>query len=214
MRWFRDTFCDAEKVQAAARGMDVYEVLEEMAAQMPAGSNGIIPVFSDAMDFGRWYHAAPSFLNLSIEPGHTTRASMFRALEENAAIVSSINLERVIEFSGVSIAKPVVFAGGASKGALWAQILADVLGREVAIPKVREATALGCAAVAAKGIGAFASLAEAGAAMSGVERIVVPNLSMSGVYRDARARWEAAYPAQKALADQGVTTSMWRAPGV
>lgn len=214
MRWFRDTFCDAEKVQAAARGMDVYEVLEEMAAQVPAGSNGIIPVFSDAMDFGRWYHAAPSFLNLSIEPGHTTRASMFRALEENAAIVSSINLERVIEFSGVSIAKPVVFAGGASKGALWAQILADVLGREVAIPKVREATALGCAAVAAKGIGAFASLAEAGAAMSGVERIVVPNLSMSGVYRDARARWEAAYPAQKALADQGVTTSMWRAPGV
>lgn len=214
MRWFRDTFCDAEKAVAEARGIDVYTYLEEIAAKVPPGSNGIIPVFSDAMDFGQWYHAAPSFLNMSIEPGHTTKASLFRALEENAAIVSSINLERVIEFSGVSIEKPVVFAGGASKGALWGQILADVLGREVALPRVREATALGCAAVAAYGIGAYSSLAEAGAAMSGVERILSPNPKVSSVYLEARNRWEASYPPQKALADQKVTSSMWRAPGV
>lgn len=214
MRWFRDTFCDAEKAEAALRGMDVYALLEEKAALVPPGSNGIIPVFSDAMDFGRWYHAAPSFLNMSIEPGHTTRASLFRALEENAAIVSSINLERVMSFSGVSIDKPVVFAGGASKGALWAQILADVLGREVAIPKVREATALGCAAVAAFGIGKFSSLAEAGSAMSEVERIVTPDKTVFDTYLAARERWESAYPVQKSLTDTGVTSAMWRAPGV
>lgn len=214
MRWFRDTFCDTEKAVAKARGIDVYAYLEELAAQVPAGSNGIVPIFSDAMDFGQWYHAAPSFLNMSIEPGHTTRASLFRALEENAAIVSSINLERVIDFSGVTIEKPVIFAGGASKGALWAQILADVLGREVALPKVREATALGCAAVAARGIGAYASLAEAGAAMFEVERVLTPNPAHAGVYREARSRWEAAYAPQKVLADSQITTSMWRAPGV
>lgn len=214
MRWFRDTFCDAEKAEAARRGMDVYALLEEMAARVPPGSNGIIPVFSDAMDFGHWYHAAPSFLNMSIEPGHTTKASLFRALEENAAIVSSINLERVMSFSKVSIDKPVVFAGGASKGALWAQILADVLGREVAIPKVREATALGCAAVAAFGIGNFSSLAEAGSEMSEVERIVTPDPAMAETYLAARDRWERAYPQQKALTDAGVTSAMWRAPGV
>lgn len=214
MRWFRDTFCDAEMATAAAKGIDVYALLEEMAANVPAGSNGIVPVFSDAMDFGNWYHAAPSFLNMSIEPGHTTKASLFRALEENAAIVSSINLERVIQFSGVTIEKPVVFAGGASKGALWAQILSDVLGREIALPKVREATALGCAVSAACGIGAYSSLTEASDAMFEVERLLTPNPSLSGVYRDARDRWEAAYPPQKELADQRVTTSMWRAPGV
>lgn len=214
MRWFRDTFCDAEKAVAEAQGIDVYAYLEELAAKVPAGSNGIVPIFSDAMDFGQWYHAAPSFLNMSIEPGHTTRASLFRALEENAAIVSSINLERVIEFSGVTIEKPVIFAGGASKGALWAQILADVLGREVALPKVREATALGCAAVAAHGIGGYSSLAEAGAAMFEVERVLTPNSALAGVYREARSRWEAAYTPQKVLADRKITTSMWRAPGV
>ncbi|MDT8855094.1 autoinducer-2 kinase [Paracoccaceae bacterium Fryx2] len=214
MRWFRDTFCDAEKAEAARRSMDVYAVLEELAARVPPGANGIIPVFSDAMDFGRWYHAAPSFLNMSIEPGHTTKASLFRALQENAAIVSAVNLERVRAFSGVRITRPVVFAGGASKGALWAQILADVLGQEVAIPRVREATALGCAASAACGIGAFGSIAEAGAAMSGIERIVSPNMALSGLYAETRARWEGAYPAQKALTDAGITTSMWRAPGI
>ena len=37
----------------------------------------------------------------------------------------------------------IVFAGGASKGALWCQILADVTGCKIKVPKVTEATALG-----------------------------------------------------------------------
>ncbi|WP_103332028.1 autoinducer-2 kinase [Pseudotabrizicola formosa] len=213
MRWFRDTFCQDEKAHAAAHGLDAYTVLEQMAAQVPAGANGIIPIFSDAMDFGRWYHAAPSFLNMSIDPGHTTKASLFRALQENAAIVSAVNLDRVLDFAGVSIDRPVVFAGGASKGALWSQILADVLGRPVAIPKVREATALGCAAAAACGVGQFATLAEAGRSFAATDRIVEPNTANASVYARARTDWMQAYAAQKALVDQGVTTSLWKAPG-
>jgi hypothetical protein len=27
-----------------------------------------MPIFSDAMHFKQWYHAAPSFINLSIDP--------------------------------------------------------------------------------------------------------------------------------------------------
>lgn len=214
MRWFRDTFGDAQVAEAARRGIDPYQVLEEAAAKVPAGSNGIIPVFSDAMNFGAWYHAAPSFVNMSIAPGHTTIASLFRALEENAAIVSAENLRRVIAFSGTEIAGPVTFAGGASKGALWAQILADVLQRDVAIPVVREATALGCAAAAAVGVGRFDSLEEAGKAFARTERIIEPDLSKAGAYADAAERWRLAYAKQRELVDDGVTTSLWRAPGL
>ena len=214
MRWFRDAFCEEEKREAARRGVDAYEVLEEAAAAVPAGSNGIVPVFSDAMDFARWYHAAPSFLNMSIEPGHTTKASLFRALEENAAIVSAINLERVLEFSGTTITAPVVFAGGASKGALWGQILADVLEREVRVPVVREAPALGCGLMAAIGAGDFASVQEATTAAVRFERTFEPAKQHRRAYRGARERWLAAYPPQKALVDAGVTTALWRAPGV
>ncbi|MBE0532261.1 MAG: autoinducer-2 kinase [Rhodospirillales bacterium] len=214
MRWFRDVFCETEKRQAEADGIDAYELMERQAARVPPGSHGVLPVFSDAMDFGRWYHAAPSFLNLSIDPTRCSKATLFRALEENAAIVSAINLERVAAFSGVASDGPIVFAGGASKGRLWAQILADVTGRPLQIPVVREATALGCAAAAAVGAGLFASLEEAGSAFARFERTVEPDPSNAEVYADLRSRWSEAYAVQKDLVDRGITTSLWKAPGL
>jgi autoinducer 2 (AI-2) kinase len=78
MRWFRDAFCDMEKLEAKERGIDTYTVLEEKAKQVPVGSYGILPIFSDSMKYGKWYHAAPAFINLSIDPEICNRASMFR----------------------------------------------------------------------------------------------------------------------------------------
>ena len=137
----------------ATNGRDPYDLMEALAAQTPAGANGVIPIFSDAMDFSRWYHAAPSFLNLSLDPARCNKGVLFRALQENAAIVAAVNLERVREFADANATSPLVFAGGASKGKLWPQIVADVTGREIRIPVVREATSLGGAAAAGVGIG-------------------------------------------------------------
>ncbi len=212
-RWFRDAFGAEEKRLAAAQGRDAYDLLEDLAMQVPPGAHGIIPIFSDAMDFGNWYHAAPSFLNLSIDPEIANKGAMFRALQENAAIVAAENLARVADFAGVENSGPLIMAGGASKGRLWPQIVADVTGRSLRIPKVREATALGGAAAAATGLGQFASLAEAGRAFVCWEREVSPNAANRATYDEARARWKKAYAVQKRLVDEGVTTAMWRAPG-
>ena len=212
-RWFRDALCQEEVRRAAEESRDAYELMEELAMQAPAGANGIIPIFSDAMDFGNWYHAAPSLLNLSIDPAVANKGSIFRAIQENAAIVAAVNLARVEAFAGVDSSAPLILAGGASKGRLWPQIVADVTGRELRIPKVREATALGGAAAAATGIGQFASLAEAGRCFVEWDRTITPDASKRAIYDAARERWEAAYTVQKSLVDEGVTTSMWRAPG-
>jgi len=212
-RWFRDVFCAEEKRRAGEEGRDAYDLIEELAMAAPPGANGIIPIFSDAMDFGRWYHAAPSLLNLSIDPAVANKGSIFRAIQENAAIVSAVNLARVEAFARVDSSGPLTLAGGASKGRLWPQIVADVTGRELRIPRVREATALGGAAAAAAGIGQFGSLPEAGAAFVRFERSVAPDPANRAVYDDARGRWETAYAAQRKLVDEGVTRSMWRAPG-
>ncbi|HCI7775530.1 TPA: autotransporter barrel domain-containing lipoprotein [Escherichia coli] len=88
MRWFRDAFCAEEKLIAERLGIDTYTLLEEMASRVPPGSWGVMPIFSDRMRFKTWYHAAPSFINLSIDPDKCNKATLFRALEENAAIVS------------------------------------------------------------------------------------------------------------------------------
>jgi len=213
MRWFRDAFCDMEKVEAANRGMDVYALLEEMAAKVPVGSHGILPIFSDAMNYGKWYHASPSFVNLSLDPAITNKASMFRSLEENAAIVSAINLERISSFSGTS-SDSLTFAGGASKGKLWPQILADVTGKAIKIPVVKEATSLGGAMMAGIGAGIYKSIDEVSKELVRWERTIEPNYDNIEKYDAIRVQWQAVYAAQLALVDRGLVTSMWKAPGL
>ncbi len=213
MRWFRDAFCEIEKQEASSRNYDVYAILEEKAKEVPVGSYDILPIFSDAMKYGKWYHAAPSFLNLGLDVDKYNRISMFRSLEENAAIVSSINLERIEAFSGVKITE-IVFAGGASKGALWPQILADVTGCSVKIPKVTEATALGAAMAAGVGVKIYKSLEDAAKKLVVWEKKYLPNLENKKVYDALKIKWQKAYEVQLKLVDDNITTSMWKAPGL
>lgn len=100
MRWFRDAFCAEEKLLAERLGVDAYTLREEMATRIPAGAYGVMPIFSDAMHFKNWYHAAPSFINMSIAPERCNKQTLFRALEENAVIVSACNLVQIATFSG------------------------------------------------------------------------------------------------------------------
>lgn len=213
MRWFRDAFCDMEKLQAKEQGVDVYALMEEKAAKVPAGSYGILPIFSDSMKYSKWYHAAPSFLNLSINPEICNRASMFRSLQENAAIVSSINLDKIREFTDIKI-ETIVFAGGASKGNLWSQIVADVTGCRVKIPRVREATALGAAMAAGVGVGIYKDMVSAAKELVVWDKTYEPNIENKKIYDEIKIKFQSAYEAQLKLVDDNITASMWRAPGL
>jgi len=202
-----------EKLEAKEKGVDVYTILEEKASKVPVGSCDIMPIFSDSMKYAKWYHAAPSFLNLSIHSEICDRASMFRSLEENAAIVSNINLEKIKEFSGIKI-DTIIFAGGASKGNLWSQILADVTGRTVKIPKVTEATALGAAMSAGVGAGVYSSLIHASKKLVVWEKEYTPNMENKKIYDALTLKWKKAYEVQLQLVDENITNSMWKAPGL
>ncbi len=213
MRWFRDAFCELEKLQAKEQGVDAYELLEQKASKVPVGSYGIIPIFSDSMKYGKWYHASPSFLNLSIDPKVCNRASMFRSLQENAAIVSSINLDKIKEFTDLEI-DTIVFAGGASRGALWSQILADVTGCKIKIPRVTEATALGAAMAAGVGAGIYDSISDAAKKLVVWDKLYEPDMRNNKIYKELKIKFEKAYEAQLKLVDDNITTSMWKAPGL
>lgn len=213
MRWFRDAFCGEEKRIAQRLGVDAWSLLEEMASRVPAGAHGVMPVFSDVMRFKRWYHAAPSFINLSIDAEKCNKATLFRALEENAAIVCACNLQQIADFSGVQ-ADALVFAGGAAKGKLWSQILADVTGLTVRVPVVKEATALGCAIAAGVGADIWPSLALVGESLVRWDREHQPNAKKHEIYQQVGQKWRAIYQVQRGLVDDGLTTSLWKAPGL
>ncbi len=213
MRWFRDALCESEKEFAAKREVDTYVILEEMAKDVPVGSYGILPIFSDVMKYGRWYHASPSFLNLGLDPKRYNKGSMFRSLQENACIVSAENLDNIEKFTGIKI-DTIVFAGGASKGILWPQILADVTGKKVKIPEVKEATALGCAIAAGVGAGVYESIEKAAKEIVTWDRSCIPSPENHELYKKIREKWKIAYETQLSLVNQGVTESMWKAPGL
>ncbi|MEA3497860.1 MAG: autoinducer-2 kinase [Campylobacterota bacterium] len=213
MRWFRDAFCQEEIKEAKKLGIDTYSLLEQKASKIPVGSYDILPIFSDSMKYGKWYHASPSFLNLSIDPIVCNKASMFRSLQENACIVSNINLQNIEKFTNIKV-KEIVFASGASKGPLWCQILADVTNCKIKVPKVKEATALGGAIAAGVGAGIYSSIEDGAKKLVVWEKEYLPNKKNHKIYKKLEKRWIKAYEAQLKLVDKNITTSMWKAPGL
>lgn len=203
MRWFRNSFGYGKS----------YGELEAMASAVPLGSYGITPIFSDRMNYGEWIHASPSFIGLGLDESKYNVASMFRALEENACIVSAINLENIKAFSGVRPSS-ITFASGASNGALWSQILADVTGLQVRVPVVKEATALGVAMAAGIGAGVYNSFEEAGKKIVKIERTYEPNAVNHERYGEIKEKWVKVYSKQMELVKEGILEPMWKAPGI
>ena len=209
MRWFRDAFCELERAEAEGRGVDPYVVMEEAAAGVPPGSNGVTAIFSNVMNVKRWVQASPSFVQFDLDDAAGSgRVACIRALEEQAAYVSRGHLAILSELSGRTYDE-ILFTGGASKGTLWPQIVADVLGVAVHVPEVKESTALGAAMFAGIGAGVYADLAEATSRLVRVERTVEPDPAAVAAYEEHFARWAAVYPRMLALSDEHLLRPMW-----
>jgi autoinducer 2 (AI-2) kinase len=70
--------------------------------------------------------------------------------------------------------KEIRFTGGFSTSILWSQMMSDILGREAFVPRVRESSALGAAAMAALGIGIIPDLAAVKKRIE-IERVLHPD---------------------------------------
>ena len=213
MRWFRDGFCEREKEMATREGVDAYYLLEKQAEHVPPGSNGVIPIFSDIMNGKRWLHASPSFIQFDINrPQSSGKKECFRAIEESAVYVAWGHL-KIIESLTRRKAREVVFCGGASKGFLWPQILADVFGVRVNVPVVKESTALGAAICAGVGAGVFPNLQETAKELVKWERTFEPNENNHKDYVKAYEQWRKAYERSLEMVEDGLVRPMWRAAG-
>jgi autoinducer 2 (AI-2) kinase len=209
MRWFRDAFCELEVAEAARRAVDAYVVMEEAAAAVPPGSEGITAIFSNVMDAKRWVQASPSFLGFDVDrPAASNRHACIRALEEQAAYTARGHLEIISELTGDTY-EELVFTGGAAKGRLWPQIVADVVGLPVRVPVVKESTALGAAIYAGIGAGIFRDLAEVTGSLVRTEQTFEPVAETHRIYDERYAAWRALYPRILDLSEEGMLRPMW-----
>ena len=213
MRWFRDGFCELEKLQAQEQQKDPYYLMDLEAAKIPTGCYGMMCTFSDVMNFINWKHASPTFTNFEMDPEKFNRYTFYRAILENTAMVTKGNMELVKEATG-NMPSEIVFAGGAAKSPLWCQILSDVLALPVKVPVVKEATALGAAILAGFGVGIYDDISATARSLVRWDKTYEPNMENHAIYEEMFAKWREVYAAQLELCNRKLTKNMWIAPGL
>ena len=211
MRWFRDAFLDLDKELAKKLGTSVYALMDDKAKDIPVGSYGLIATFADVMNFRNLKHASPTFTNFTIDPERFNKYTFYRAIMENAGLITLGHLKMVQEITG-NKPEEIYFAGGSAYSKLWSQIIADILGVRLITPKEKEATALGAAFLAGVGSGVYASLDEAIQHVE-IDSIYEPDLEKHKQYLDIYEQWKTIYQAQLELSDRGLTHYMWKAAG-
>jgi ribulokinase len=188
--WYRRHFAGREQAIAEARGVGVYEVLDEQAAAVPPGADGLLA--RDDWQGNRSPfknpHARGALVGLTLAhgPGH-----LFRALYEATACGTRHILDDAAAH-GLEVGRIVVGGGGARSG-LWLQIHADVLGRPIHLTRDPESCALGSAMAAAIAAGLYPDFDAAAAAMVATARVVEPDPANRAVYDDLFARYVQLY---------------------
>jgi autoinducer 2 (AI-2) kinase len=158
-------------------------------------------------------HGAPAFIGFDVaNPDGSGRAACFRAIEESAAYVSLGHLRIVEELTGIEV-EEAVLTGGAAKGTLWPQIIADTLGVVVRIPVVKESTALGAAIYAGVGAGLYDDAARAAGEIARFERTAEPDPAVHTTYLELYERWLELYRRALELSEAGLVRPLWRAAG-
>jgi sugar (pentulose or hexulose) kinase len=143
LRWFQEEFGGGRTLQE----------LDEEANRVPVGSGGVV-VF-DGFQGNRTPHtdsrARGAIWGMSLG---TTRAHMWRAMLEGVAYGTRSMVECMVAATGGSELSTLVVVGGATRSAVFMQLLSDVLGRSLTVPSSAEATLLGAAIVAVAGLAA------------------------------------------------------------
>ena len=196
-RWFRDELGSVEAAKAAATGADVYELLNALAADAPAGAEGVLWVPALAGATAPEWNAAARAGWFGLAAAHS-RAHLARALLEGNAFALRDVLE-AIQAAGQRPVELVCVAGGA-RGDLLRQIRADVTGLPVTRPDDVETTARGAAMLAAAGVGLHADVPSASRAMASERsEALLPRPECREVYEALYRRHRELYSALRPL---------------
>lgn len=182
LRWFRD---------ALAPGVE-FGALSDEAASVAPGSDGLL--FLPYLTGERSPHPDPlargAFVGLTVthERRHLTRSVM-----EGVAFGLRDGLDLMIA-AGMPAPSQVRASGGGTASPVWCQILADVLGAEVATVSTTEGAAYGAGLLAAVGAGWFPDVSAATAATVTVTPVASPGPDAPR-YAEAHAAYRELYPA-------------------
>ncbi|SEE87015.1 FGGY-family carbohydrate kinase [Ruania alba] len=211
LKWFvenfaRDVVAEAETRTAENTGSacSAFDLLNERSAHLPPGAEGL--VMNEYFQGNRTPYtdgrARGILWGMSLRH---TREHLYRAIQEAVCYGSEHNL-RTMRQAGLSV-ETIVACGGATKGADWMQMHADVTGVPIELTEVSDAVVLGAGILAATAAGLYPSVSEAADAMVRTAVVIEPDPGRHDAYRPYVDAYTQTYPLLRgtmhALADQG-----------
>ncbi len=196
LQWFRNQLGGAYQAEAAAKGVDAYDLMMDEAAQAPAGCEGLywLPYLMgertphlDARARGGW---------IGLTAKHT-RAHLIRALVEGVSYSLKDCLD-IVESLGVTV-ESVRASGGGAKSPFWRGVLAGVFAKPIAVLETQEGSAFGAAVLGMVGSGHFKTVEEACRAVIREQERLAPDSALVDVYSTGHETYQALYPALKGL---------------
>ena len=137
LQWFVQTFPLGNSLEES------FAAYSEQAAKIGPGESGLLAL--DWWNGNRVPYADADFSGLIVGLGiHTKAAEIYRTLVESLCYGTRFVLEACLS-GGLPIDHVVMTSGLAQRNPLLLQIMADVLGRDLIVPDIDNATAVGAA---------------------------------------------------------------------
>jgi FGGY-family pentulose kinase len=191
VHWFTSGFVGADiTAQAAARKISVYDMLNELAGKLPAGSEGLVVLEHWQGNRTPWTDPLSRGVIRGLTLGHTP-AHVYRAILEGVAYGTEVILRRM-QKEGVRL-DSLIACGGATQSPLWMQIHADVSGIAIEIPEEQQAVTLGSAIAASVAAGLHPDLTTAADRMVRINRVIRPDAAAHERYKPYVAQYEETY---------------------
>ena len=196
LQWFRNQLAAGLTEEAAARGVEAYDLLTDEAAGVPPGAEGLIwlPYLMgertphlDAYARGGW---------IGMTAKHT-RAHMVRSILEGVSY-SLNDCLGIIESLGAGI-EAVRASGGGAKSELWRAILAGVFRKPIATLQTQEGSAYGAALLAMVGTREYGSVEEACRTVIVEQKRTEPDPALEAAYEVPYGLFRELYPALKGV---------------
>jgi len=194
LRWFRDTLANETKEQAAAQGVDAYDIISGEAAKTPIGAEGLL--FLPYLTGERTPHADPNARGAFVGLGlRHTKWHLARAIMESVCYGLRDSLEILREMR--LPLREIRATGGGARNAFWRQMQCDTFGAPLVKMAVEEGAAFGAALLGGVAGGLWPDVPAACAATVRTQEPVSPDAAAAAEYERYYRVYRDLYPALK-----------------
>ena len=161
-----------------------FDVINEEVAKRKAAEDGLFfyPFSANAAPDRKFQKA--SFIGLDLSHD---RFDIARAIMEGVAFQAIWMME---SFKTKPSKEGLKLAGGASKSALWCQMVADIANLPVRIPEVADLACVGAAILAGTGCGIYSNVEEGYKCLAVRERVIQPDPARAQMYAKLYAQYK------------------------